>query len=110
MQVEIDILIFQAKVRARLSRPLQRGRGKHVSRGDYRSSRDRVPGRVTRPSWGRPAPRGPPIRSVRSMGGRAAPVRPISGRDRRPVVTMPVRPRPVAPPSRSYDRRPAGME
>ncbi|KAJ7961978.1 Heterogeneous nuclear ribonucleoprotein like [Quillaja saponaria] len=70
----------KAKVRARLSRPLQRGRGKHVSRGDYRPSRG---------------------------AGRVASLkRPISVRDRRPMMSMPVRARPVALPPRSYDRRP----
>ncbi|KAK7350472.1 hypothetical protein VNO77_09154 [Canavalia gladiata] len=95
----------KAKVRARLSRPLQRGRGKHVSRGDYRSGRGS--GLMTRSSWSRPAPRSFPPRVVRGIGSRAPPVRPVSVRDRRPVMSIPVRSRPVPPPSRSYDRRPA---
>ncbi|KAG4393523.1 hypothetical protein GLYMA_03G107700v4 [Glycine max] len=94
----------KAKVRARLSRPLQRGRGKHISRGDYRSSRGS--GMMTRPSWSRPAPRSFPSRSVRGVGSRAPPVRPVSVRDRRPMMSIPARSRPVPPPSRSYDRRP----
>ena len=98
---------FQAKVRARLSRPLQRGRGKHVSRGDYRSSRGS--GSMARPSWSRPAPRSFPSRGVRGIGSRLPPVRPVSMRDRRPVMSVPVRSRPMAPPPRSYDRRQAGM-
>ncbi|KAL5161603.1 Heterogeneous nuclear ribonucleoprotein Q [Glycine soja] len=94
----------KAKVRARLSRPLQRGRGKHSSRGDYRSSRGS--GMMTRPSWGRPAPRSFPSRSVRGVGSRTPPVRSVSVRDRRPMMSIPARSRPVPPPSRSYDRRP----
>ncbi|XP_027336341.1 nucleolin-like isoform X2 [Abrus precatorius] len=94
----------KAKVRARLSRPLQRGRGKHVSRGDYRSGRGS--GIMTRPSWSRPAPRSFPPRGVRGIGSRPPPVRPVSVRDRRPIMSVPVRSRPVPPPSRSYDRRP----
>lgn len=101
-------IYLQAKVRARLSRPLQRGHGKHVSRGDFRSGRGS--GRVTRPSWSRPSPRSFPPRGIRSFGSRMPPVRPVSVRDRRPVMSMPVRARPVAPPARSYDRRPAGMD
>lgn len=102
-----DSIYLQAKVRARLSRPLQRGHGKHVGRGDFRSGRGS--GRVARPSWTRPAPRSFPARGVRGIGSRVPPVRPVSVRDRRPVMSMPVRARPVAPPPRSYDRRPAGM-
>ncbi|KAL2626341.1 hypothetical protein AAZV13_07G105600 [Glycine max] len=94
----------KAKVRARLSRPLQRGRGKHSSRGDYRSSRGS--GMMTRPSWGRPAPHSFPSRSVRGVGSRTPPVRSVSVRDRRPMMSIPARSRPVPPPSRSYDRRP----
>lgn len=96
---------MQAKVRVRLSRPLQRGHGKYGGRGDYRSSH--ISGRVTRPSWSRPAPRLPP-RGVRGISSRVPPVRPFSIRDRRPAMSMTARARPVAPPARSYDRRPAG--
>jgi hypothetical protein len=95
-------------VRARLSRPLQRGRGKHVGRGDYRPGRG--PAIMSRPSWSRPAPRSFSSRGARGIGSRALPpVRPISARDRRPVMSVPVRSRPLPPPARSYDRRPAGM-
>ncbi|KOM58584.1 hypothetical protein LR48_Vigan11g161800 [Vigna angularis] len=93
----------KAKVRARLSRPLQRGRGKHISRGDYRSGRGS--GMMTRPSWSRPAPR-TFTRGARGVGSRAPPARPVSVRDRRPIMSIPSRSRPVPPPSRSYDRRP----
>jgi len=89
-----------------LSRPLQRGRGKHISRGDYRSGRGS--GMMTRPSWSRPAPR-TFTRGARGVGSRAPPARPISVRDRRPIMSIPARSRPVPPPSRSYDRRPVGM-
>ncbi|CAN6566606.1 unnamed protein product [Malus baccata var. baccata] len=100
----------KAKVRARLSRPLQRGKGKHVGRGDYRSSRG--VGRVVRGSWGHPAPRSlPPMRSgLRGVGSRIPPAsvkRPVALRDRRHVMSSyPQRGRPLPPPSRSYDRRP----
>ncbi|KAJ0054068.1 hypothetical protein Pint_00061 [Pistacia integerrima] len=97
----------KAKVRARLSRPLQRGKGKHASRGDFRTGRGM--GRVTRGSWGRPTPRSLPGRSVRGIGSRLPPPsmkRPVGLRDRRPIVSMPTRPRPMPPPPpRSYDRR-----
>ncbi|XP_025014429.1 heterogeneous nuclear ribonucleoprotein Q isoform X2 [Ricinus communis] len=87
----------KAKVRARLSRPLQRGKGKHASRADFRS-------------WygGRTA-RGPWVRPVRGIASRAAPTsvkRHVGLRDRRPpVMSMPVRGRPLPPPNRTYDRR-----
>ncbi|KAG4378004.1 hypothetical protein GLYMA_18G248200v4 [Glycine max] len=97
----------KAKVRARLSRPLskplQRGRGKHVNHGDFRSGRNS--GRLVRSSRSRPAPRSLPARVVRGVGSRVPPVRPISVRSRRPVTSMLERSRPVAPPARSYDRR-----
>ncbi|XP_020203170.1 nucleolin [Cajanus cajan] len=101
----------KAKVRARLSRPLskplQRGRGKHVNHGDFRSGRNS--GRLVRPSRSRPAPRSLPARVVRGVvrgvGSRGPPVRPVSVRSRRPVTSMVERARPVAPPARTYDRR-----
>lgn len=102
---------FQAKVRARLSRPLQRGKGKHVSRGDFRSGHGA--GRAVRGPWVRPVPRSFPTRAVRGIGGRGPPAsvkRPVGLRDRRPpVMSMPARGRPLAPPSRSYERRAPGM-
>ncbi|XP_027186624.1 uncharacterized protein [Cicer arietinum] len=95
----------KAKVRARLSRPLQRGRGKHVGRGDYRPGRGS--GIISRPSWNRPAPRSFSSRGARGIGSRVLPVRSVSARDRRPIMSVPVRSRPLAPPARAYDRRPA---
>ncbi|KAJ4847633.1 hypothetical protein Tsubulata_002743 [Turnera subulata] len=95
----------KAKVRARLSRPLQRGKGKHSSRGDHRSSRGA--NRVVRGPWVRSVPRTVPSRPSRiaSRASAASMKRPAEYRDRRPPV-MPVaaRARPVVSP-RSYDRR-----
>ncbi|KAK7340435.1 hypothetical protein VNO77_21137 [Canavalia gladiata] len=97
----------KAKVRARLSRPLskplQRGRGKHVNHGDFRSGRNS--GRLVRSSRSRPAPHSLSARAVRGVGSRVPPARPVSVRNRRPVLSMLERERPVAPLARSYDRR-----
>ncbi|KAG2573694.1 hypothetical protein PVAP13_7KG270700 [Panicum virgatum] len=102
----------KAKVRARLSRPLQRPpRMKHGLRGNFRvghgaSRGDRLP--YARP----PPPRRPPPRLVRPAVGRLPPIRshplkrPVDIRDRRPVMSMPDRARRLPPPERSYDRRP----
>ncbi|XP_051122177.1 uncharacterized protein LOC127245384 [Andrographis paniculata] len=101
----------KAKVRARLSRPLQRGKGKHAARGDFRPPRGSV--RDVRSSWSRPAPRSVPVRGPRGIGSRLPPVdehgfkRSAAVRDRRTVMDVPPpRSRPVAPLPRSYDRRP----
>uniref|UniRef100_A0A2P2KFU3 Uncharacterized protein MANES_05G056900 n=1 Tax=Rhizophora mucronata TaxID=61149 RepID=A0A2P2KFU3_RHIMU len=99
----------KAKVRARLSRPLQRGKGRHSSRGDFRSGHGSS--RVVRGPWIRPAPRSIASRSIRGLGSRpptASVKRPVGLRDRRPpVMSMPARARPLPPPPppRSYDRR-----
>ncbi|XAR54211.1 hypothetical protein NMG60_11029243 [Bertholletia excelsa] len=103
----------KAKVRARLSRPLQRGKGKHIVR-DYRPGRGAARG--LRSPWARPVPRSLPVRGARGIGSRLPLAadhgmkRPVGyTRDRRPVIAMPPPSRrPVAPPlpSRSYDRRP----
>ncbi|CAL5030750.1 unnamed protein product [Urochloa decumbens] len=102
----------KAKVRARLSRPLQRPpRMKHGQRGNFRvghgaSRGGRLP--YARP----PPPRRPPPRLVRPAVSRLPPIRshplkrPIDIRDRRPVMSMPDRARRLPPPERSYDRRP----
>lgn len=95
-----------------MSRPLQRGKGKHVGRGDYRSPR--AVGRVIRGSWGHSTPpRSLPMRGLRGVGSRIPPAsvkRPVGVRDRRPVMSFPPRARPLPPPARSYDRRPPGMQ
>ncbi|XP_019159267.1 PREDICTED: nucleolin-like isoform X4 [Ipomoea nil] len=100
----------KAKVRARLSRPLSRARGKYGGRGDVRHRHGPV--RVPRAPWGRPVPPSLPVRRPRT-GMRVQPVvdrsfrRPVGYRDSRPVMTIPPRSRPVAPPlaRRSYNRR-----
>ncbi|XVF79709.1 hypothetical protein PTKIN_Ptkin15bG0011200 [Pterospermum kingtungense] len=97
----------KAKVRARLSRPHQRGRGKHISRDSFRSGRGS--GQVVRGSWGRPVQHGFPPRGTREINSRAPPPsvkRPLGLRDKRPIMSAPTRGRPLAhPPARSYDRR-----
>ncbi|KAK4364303.1 hypothetical protein RND71_015661 [Anisodus tanguticus] len=100
----------KVKVRARLSRPLQRGRGKYGGRGDLRPWR--MPMHGPRAPWGRIVPHSRPIRGTR-VSTRLPPVvgrgfkRPAALRDRRAVMALPPRGRPTAPPpSRSYDRRP----
>ncbi|XP_030493955.2 uncharacterized protein LOC115709861 isoform X1 [Cannabis sativa] len=95
----------KAKVRARLSRPLQKGKGKHAGRGDFRSSRPS--GRVFRGSWGRPSSRSVSMRTTRGVASRFPPStkRPLGYKDRRPVMSVPSRPRHLPPPARSYDRR-----
>ncbi|XP_076950476.1 uncharacterized protein LOC143623455 [Bidens hawaiensis] len=103
----------KAKVRARLSRPLQRSKAKHVSRGDFRPTRPSPSS--YRGSLARPVPRSLPPRSIRSTRGRLPPVvdrgfkRPAGLISRRPVAPLPPcgrRARPVAPLPRAYDRRP----
>ncbi|CAI0446043.1 unnamed protein product [Linum tenue] len=94
----------KAKVRARLSRPLERGKGKNLSRKDVR------PGRRTgsRGPWVRSAPRSLTSRSGRMAGSRISPpsMRRHAGprEHHAPVTSEPARSRPLAPP-RSYDRR-----
>ncbi|RZC69265.1 hypothetical protein C5167_032340 [Papaver somniferum] len=90
-------------VRARLSRPHQRGRGKHPH-GDFQPGRG-IPYPSRGGSWIRPG------RSLQGgIGDRMPPPRsrgfksPIRGR--RPVMDMPERVRPLPPPVRSYTRRP----
>ncbi|KAL2460937.1 RNA-binding (RRM/RBD/RNP motif) family protein [Abeliophyllum distichum] len=98
----------KAKVRARLSRPQQRGKGNHVARPDFRPGR--VPIRGVRSPWGHPVRRNIPLHGTR--GSRLPPIveqgfrRPTSIQGRRPVLPSPPRSRPVAPLPRSYDRRP----
>ncbi|KAK4379506.1 hypothetical protein RND71_001368 [Anisodus tanguticus] len=95
----------KVKVRARLSRPLQRGRGRY-------GTRDLRPRRGPLAPWGRPVPRRLPVRGSRVSTRFPPPAdrsfkRPVAVRDRRPVMAVAPRGRPVAPlSSRSYDRRP----
>ncbi|XP_019082397.1 PREDICTED: polyadenylate-binding protein 3 isoform X2 [Camelina sativa] len=101
----------KAKVRARLSRPLQQaGKSRQSSRSDQRSRHGT--GRSGRSSFARLPPRSlPSSRSARGVGSRA----PSSsakraagsrGRRPRPPLPPPARVRPLPPPARSYDRRP----
>ncbi|KAK9144746.1 hypothetical protein Sjap_004649 [Stephania japonica] len=99
----------KVKVRARLSRPLQRARGK---RGDLQFGRGAS--RSVRGSWDRPMPRSYPVRSsVRGTVSRVPVIRgrafkaPVSYRDRRPIMAVPERVRPLPPPPvRSYSKKP----
>ncbi|KAF9668722.1 hypothetical protein SADUNF_Sadunf14G0033100 [Salix dunnii] len=98
----------KVKVRARLSRPLQRGKGKHGSRGDFRSGHGAS--RVVRGPWLRPLKHGYSTRAVRGIASHAPPVSlkrsPVLRERHPPMMSMPARSRPLAPHSRSYDRRP----
>ncbi|XP_010274520.1 PREDICTED: heterogeneous nuclear ribonucleoprotein R-like isoform X2 [Nelumbo nucifera] len=93
----------KAKVRARLSRPHRKGKGKRALRGDSRYGRGSS--RVVRGAWGRPL-RGLSGRGPRGIGARLPPVsgrglkRPVGFRDRRPVMAAPARVRPLPPPPR----------
>lgn len=114
LQVNIYlILLYQAKVRARLSRPLQRGKGKNVVRGEFRSGHGPVRG--MRSPWNRSLTHSIPVRGTRGIPPRMPPTidrgfkRPASFRDRRPVMDIPPRARPMPPPPRPYERRPPGM-
>ncbi|KAL3815237.1 hypothetical protein ACJIZ3_016505 [Penstemon smallii] len=99
----------KAKVRARLSRPHQRGKGKHVGRGNFRPGRGSTRG--FRSPRGRPFQCSVPLRGPRGIRPRIPPVmgrgsrRPVSIRDRRPFIAVSPS-RPVAPLPRAYDRRP----
>ncbi|KAG9452517.1 hypothetical protein H6P81_005421 [Aristolochia fimbriata] len=99
----------KVKVRCRLSRPHQKGRGKHFGRGDRRAPRG--VSRGGRASWNHAPPRRVPARVPR-LSARGPPLsgrvvkRSVGLRDRRPYMAPPERVRPL-PPVRSYDRRPA---
>ncbi|KAI3449040.1 hypothetical protein Pfo_005705 [Paulownia fortunei] len=100
----------KAKVRARLSRPLQRSKAKNAAHGDFHPGR--WPIRGVRSAWGGPAWRSIPLRGSRGIGARPPPVinrgfnKAASIRDRRAVMAVPPRSKAVAPIPRSYDRRP----
>ncbi|CAN1764175.1 Heterogeneous nuclear ribonucleoprotein Q [Linum perenne] len=97
----------KAKVRARLSRPLQRGKGKNFSRRDVRPGRGT--GKGSRGPWARSAARILPSRTSRMTGIRVPPTsvkRPVRLRERHaPVMSPRTRSRPLARSPRSYDRR-----
>ncbi|XP_077244869.1 uncharacterized protein LOC143884905 [Tasmannia lanceolata] len=103
----------KVKVRARLSRPHQQGRGKHGVRGDHRIGRGGASRGGRGSSWGHTTSfRSFPGRSPRVIRGRGPPLsgrgfkRPLGFRDKHPVMAVPERARPLRPPQRSYDRRP----
>ncbi|KAL6903790.1 hypothetical protein ACP4OV_004603 [Aristida adscensionis] len=100
----------KAKVRARLSRPMQRPpRMKHGLRGNFRVGHGAPRG--GRLPYARPPPRRPPPRLVRPAASRLPPIRshplkrPVDIRDRRPVMSVPDRARRLPPLERPYDRR-----
>ncbi|KAK9749141.1 hypothetical protein RND81_02G104900 [Saponaria officinalis] len=93
----------KAKVRARLSRPLQRGKGKSQPHGDVKVGR--MAGRRPQAPWNRPLPaRAGGLRSRVPVAAYRSLKRPV-GRDRRPLPPLPSRARLLPPPPRSYDRR-----
>ncbi|KAL5214045.1 hypothetical protein ABZP36_003197 [Zizania latifolia] len=101
----------KVKVRARLSRPLQRPpRMKHGLRGNFRVGQGAPRG--GRFPYARPPLRRPPPRLLRPDVSRLPPMRsrplkrPVDVRDRRPAMSIPDRVRHLPPPERSYDRRP----
>lgn len=103
-------MCFQVKVRARLSRPLQKGRGKFGRRVEYLRT-ERTASRGGRFSWSRPLPYRTVGQSSRPVGGRG-PIgirgveRPTDFKSRRPIMGTAERMRQLPPPGRSYDRRP----
>lgn len=105
---------FQAKVRARLSRPLQRSKGK-TAHADFRPGRGLA--RDVRSEWSGPVSRTLPPHSTRGLALRPSHLldrgfrKPANVRDRRELMAVPPRSRPVPVPPmpRSYDRRVPGM-
>jgi RNA recognition motif-containing protein len=104
----------QAKLRARLSRPLQRPpRPKHGLRGNFRVGQSAPRG--GRLPYARSLPRRPPPRLVRPAVSHLPPIRshplkrPVDIRGRRPVMSVPERARRLPPPERSYDRQAPGL-
>ncbi|RRT77396.1 hypothetical protein B296_00028691 [Ensete ventricosum] len=99
----------KVKVRARLSRPHQRGRVKRGLRGNFMiGHRAAYGGRVP---YGRPPPRRFPSHAPRPIAPRGVPVggrglkRPLGYRGRHLVMAAAERGR-LPPPERSYERRP----
>eukprot|EP00262_Sarcandra_glabra_P002721 TRINITY_DN1312_c0_g1_i1.p1 TRINITY_DN1312_c0_g1~~TRINITY_DN1312_c0_g1_i1.p1 ORF type:complete len:788 (-),score=210.99 TRINITY_DN1312_c0_g1_i1:384-2747(-) len=102
----------KVKIRARLSRPHQRGRVKRI-RGDYGfGGFGRGAPRGGRGSWGRSIPHRFSGRGFRGIGVRGSPMgargfkRPFGYKDRRSAMVVTERVRNLAPPERSYSRRP----
>ncbi|XP_042493003.1 heterogeneous nuclear ribonucleoprotein Q-like [Macadamia integrifolia] len=99
----------KVKVRARLSRPRHGGKGMHAIHGDYQLGRGIS--RAARGPWVHPAPRSFAGRGARGIGGHVALAatrgfkRPLLFRDRRPVMAMPDKVRPLPPQARSFVRR-----
>ncbi|MQL79494.1 hypothetical protein Taro_011942 [Colocasia esculenta] len=98
----------KVKVRARLSRPRRRGRGKHGLLGDLRILRGPRGGHL---SWSHPVARRFPSHSIRSVerhgaltGGRGL-RRPIGFGDKRSISVAAERDRHAHPLEWSYDRR-----
>ncbi|XP_077244873.1 uncharacterized protein LOC143884906 [Tasmannia lanceolata] len=103
----------KVKVRARLSRPHHRGRGKHGVRGDHRIGRGGASRGGRGSSWGHTTSfRSFPGRGPRVIRGCGPPLtgrgfkRPLGFRDKHPAMAVPERARPLRPPQRSYDRTP----
>ncbi|KAG6504091.1 hypothetical protein ZIOFF_036419 [Zingiber officinale] len=100
----------KVKVRARLSRPHQRGRVKRSLHGTFRPSRDAP--RSGRASYHRPPPTRFSSYAYRPVGARGVSSssrgmkKPLGHRDRHPEMIMAERVRRLPPPERSYQRRP----
>ncbi|KAJ6804376.1 uncharacterized protein M6B38_182930 [Iris pallida] len=100
----------KVKVRARLSRPHQRGRGWRGLHGDIRTGRGAPRGGHV--SYSRAPSRRLPAHLTKPIRGRMAPIggrgfnRPTVYRERRPFMAVAERPRRLPPPKGSYDRRP----
>ncbi|EPS63657.1 hypothetical protein M569_11127, partial [Genlisea aurea] len=94
----------KAKVRARLSRPLQRGKGKQVGRGDTRTGHGSSRG-GRKSSWSHCSTRDSSLHRS-SRGTVSHPTPPVDIHERRPFMSVHARTRPAAPLPRPYDRRP----
>ncbi|GAB2232346.1 hypothetical protein Droror1_Dr00011378 [Drosera rotundifolia] len=107
----------KVKVRARLSRPRQRTKGRRPVgrtkgvRADHRSGRPA--GRTSRAPWNRPLPRALPSRSRRVVESHTRPAAdrglrrpvPVGSKNRRLAMDVPTRARALPPPARSHERR-----
>ncbi|KAG6492970.1 heterogeneous nuclear ribonucleoprotein Q-like [Zingiber officinale] len=99
----------KVKIRARLSRPHQRGRVKRSLHGSFKSSRD-FP-RSGHVSYHQPPPTRFSSYAYRPVGARGVPSgsrsmkKPLGYRDRHPEMIVAERVRRLPPPERSYQRR-----